>query len=298
MPPRKKAKPAPSTPIAYEDSMLIDSPTPKVTQSKEPPEPKYDILKDPWTDEQESSLFKGLMRWKPNGMHKHFRMVALSEYLRNHGYDPQIETHTRIPGIWQKLGTLYNMRVIDDRENSFEYEEDIKDKYHEFELPPDEYDEITFMRGKRDSPSEESEAGSSPPGLGRSPSPPVAQATRKRKRGDTVTNAKTRASTIDDTDEARTSPVHSPTAKTTRSGRSANRSAGRVAADSISRHQSRETTIDEETRDVEEEEEAEEEGEEDEQETEEEESNSLKASKATSRSKADPPATRKSRRKK
>jgi hypothetical protein len=227
-------------------------------------------------------------------------MVALSEYLRNHGYDPQVETHTRIPGIWQKLGTLYNMRIIDDRENSFEYEEDIKDKYHEFELPPEDYDEVTFLRGKRDTPSEASEAGSSPPRLGRSPSPPAAHTTRKRKRGDTITNTKTRASTVDDTDEARTSLVHSPPAKTTRSGRTSNRSAGRAPADSTSRQQSRETTIDEEMGEAAEEEaeEAEEEdAEEDEQETEEDESSSPKASKANSRSKADPPATRKSRRK-
>src|ERR1700761_4984026 len=105
-------------------------------------------------------------------MHKHFRMIALSEHLRNHGYDPRVETHTRIPGIWQKLNTLYNMPIIDDRENSFEYEEEIQDKYHEFELPPDEYAFDSWMRGKRDTPSE---AGSSPPRLGRSPSPPAAQ---------------------------------------------------------------------------------------------------------------------------
>ena len=67
MPPRKKAKPAPSTPVADEDAMVIDSTTPKASESNEPDQPKNVILKDPWTDEQESSLFKGLMRWKPNG---------------------------------------------------------------------------------------------------------------------------------------------------------------------------------------------------------------------------------------
>jgi len=64
MPPRKKAKPnvpAVETPVADEDAMAVDTPT------AEDEEPAYDMLKDPWTDEQESSLFKGLMKWKPNG---------------------------------------------------------------------------------------------------------------------------------------------------------------------------------------------------------------------------------------
>ena len=64
MPPRKKAKPnvaAVETPVADEDAMELDTPT------AEDEEPAYDMLKDPWTDEQESSLFKGLMKWKPNG---------------------------------------------------------------------------------------------------------------------------------------------------------------------------------------------------------------------------------------
>jgi hypothetical protein len=65
MPPRKKAKGntgASSTPAADEDSMVIDTP-----QAEEPPKPTYDILKDPWTDEQETSLFKGIIKWKPAG---------------------------------------------------------------------------------------------------------------------------------------------------------------------------------------------------------------------------------------
>ncbi len=60
-------------------------------------------------------------------------MIALSEHLRNHGYDPTVEQHTRIPGIWQKLRTLYNLDVIDERENSFDYDE--PDKFLDFKLP-------------------------------------------------------------------------------------------------------------------------------------------------------------------
>ena len=50
-----------------------------------------------------------------SGMHKHFRMIALSQHLRNHGFNPAKEPHTRIPGIWKKLGSLYNLEALDER---------------------------------------------------------------------------------------------------------------------------------------------------------------------------------------
>jgi hypothetical protein len=67
MPPKKKAKTAAavSTPTADEDAMVIDTPQPQ--KAEEPQKPAYDILKDPWTDEQETSLFKGIIKWKPAG---------------------------------------------------------------------------------------------------------------------------------------------------------------------------------------------------------------------------------------
>lgn len=167
-------------------------------------------------------------------------MIALSEHLRNHGYDPTIEKHTRIPGIWDKLRTMYNLDIIDKQENAFD-NEDSDDSFLEFKLPEEEYEEAMFMKGKL-SPSE---ASSSPSRMERSPSlPPVA---RKRKRGDTLT--RNRASTVEDTDEPRTSRTSSPaaTGKATRKGRGANRSMGRVKAESSERAASKDTTMDEET---------------------------------------------------
>ena len=67
MPPKRKGKGvarAASTPVADDDAMAVDTPQPLET-----PKPTHDILKDPWTDEQETSLFKGIMRWKPAGIH-------------------------------------------------------------------------------------------------------------------------------------------------------------------------------------------------------------------------------------
>jgi hypothetical protein len=49
------------------------------------------------------------------GMHKHFRMVAISEFMKSQGYAPSDAEHTRIPGIWKKLGNLYNLPALDER---------------------------------------------------------------------------------------------------------------------------------------------------------------------------------------
>ncbi|TAQ85566.1 hypothetical protein B7494_g6115 [Chlorociboria aeruginascens] len=245
MAPRKKGKGnarAASTPAVEEDPMDIDTPV-------ERPKPTHDILKDPWTDEQETSLFKGIIKWKPAGIHKHFRMIALSEHLRNHGYD---EKHTRIPGIWEKLKTIYNLEVIDERE-TFDLDSEDKDPdiYVEFNLRalcPEDFDLAMFMKGKLDESEEES--GHLPPPKGN----------KKRKRGDTVKN--TRASTIDDSEDPKTSPVPSLPKTTARLARSTNRTASRAQAQagSSSRQQSKDTAVEE---DETQEDEATEEGDED-----------------------------------
>lgn len=218
-------------------------------------------------------------------MHKHFRMIALSEHLRNHGYDPMVEKHTRIPGIWEKLRIGYNLPIIDERENPFESED--VDKYLEFKLPDEDFDEESLFERGRLHPSE---APSSPPHLGRSP---LLQATRKRKRADTITR-KNRGSTVDDTDEARTSPAPSLPMKSTRAGRIMNRLGARSKVESSSRAPSKDTTMDEDDGA----EETEEAGEDDEEIEEQEGTPSPKASKTASKSKVNAPATRKSKRKK
>jgi MRG-binding protein len=223
-------------------------------------------------------------------MHKHFRMIALSEYLRSHGYD---EKHTRIPGIWEKLKTMYNMEMIDEREDTFDDEEGEEEEppFIDFELPEKDYGFETFMRGKRSS----SDAPSSPPRIAQSSSPPP---TRRRKRGEAASATKTRASTVDDTDEARTSPARSPAAKTTRAGRNSTRSQVRAKRGSTSRAPSKETTVDEDEGADETEETADEE----EEEAEEEKSASPRPVRGSSKAKADAAAkganpSRKSKRK-
>ena len=60
MPPRKKIKGATPAPDVDENAMATDA-------SEAASMMKSDLLNDPWTDEQETSLFKGIIKWKPAG---------------------------------------------------------------------------------------------------------------------------------------------------------------------------------------------------------------------------------------
>ncbi|KAL3430647.1 chromatin modification-related protein EAF7-domain-containing protein [Aspergillus tetrazonus] len=143
MPPRKKPK-------LNNHGENAPSPANTSTEVAAQRTPSYDLVTDPWTDEQETALLKGVVKWKPVGMHKHFRMVAISEFMKCQGYAPSHAEHTRIPGIWKKLGTLYNLPALDEREDSLitDVSDDVdgKEVYCPFELPEDEYGDLMFER--------------------------------------------------------------------------------------------------------------------------------------------------------
>ncbi|KAI2624312.1 CT20-domain-containing protein [Hypoxylon sp. NC1633] len=268
MPPKRKSKAstladvstpkATSTPARDDDAMDVDTPqasdTPRAadtpTASKPNLPPASEILNNLWTDDQEASLFKAVIRWKPSGVHKHFRMIAISEHLRNHGFDPDVETHTRIPKIWDKLRLFFNMEAIDERDNSFDYVKDDGEgrdeppelKYNDFDLPPDEFHDLMWARaaagpGEESAPSDMDVDVPEKPPLGG----------RKRKRastrrgGDDAADAtsvagsattKTRASTVEDTDQDTPFPS-SPAGRTTARGtRSRKRAAAKAKAES------------------------------------------------------------------
>ncbi|KAA6408526.1 MAG: hypothetical protein FRX48_07608 [Lasallia pustulata] len=208
MPPKKKARlssRAASTPSGE----LLEVP-PRASEPRTQVKDEQtgtELFKDAWTDDQETSLFKGMIRWKPVGMHKHFRMIAISQHLRNHGYTSSRDTHTRIPGIWQKLRSLYNLEALDERENSFGEEaaddsEHPKEPFFQFRLPQDEFEDHMFA--KRVAP----QSSSSPPAL-------AYQLSNESNDGPR------RPSTIEDTEEPRSSPASSRGTKAPRGARSA-----------------------------------------------------------------------------
>jgi MRG-binding protein len=167
-------------------------------------------------------------------------MIALSEHLRNHGYDPKVEQHTRIPGIWEKLGTLYNLEVIDERENSFDYIDGdrIEQKYLEFSLPEEDFGDMMWMKGMAPS-----NADSSPSRLNEASG--LTETSKKRKRADTVTTNRARTSTVEDTDEPKSSPAPSAAVKPGRAPKSGKRSSSRLKGESSDRQASKDTTVDE-----------------------------------------------------
>lgn len=158
------------------------------------------------------------------GMHKHFRMLAISEHLRSHGYDPEVYTHLRIPGIWKRLSEFFNMPVIDERENNMDYAEDpnYDARFKPFDLPWQDYGEAIMQRAVADP----SEAPTSPPQIDKSP-----VTSRKRKRGEpAVGHPKTRSSTVDDSEAENDEAPPNRARKSARSARSAKRAASKAKA--------------------------------------------------------------------
>lgn len=117
MPPRKRlrvSQPGSASPVSQ-----VKTPTP-VGEESSPPE--QHMLNDPWTDEEETALFKALMRFKPTGIHKHFHLMALHQDLLNDGHIHPRNEHTKPAGIWQKLESLYDLGVLDEREDARQLE--------------------------------------------------------------------------------------------------------------------------------------------------------------------------------
>ncbi|KAI9691403.1 MAG: hypothetical protein M1820_009675 [Bogoriella megaspora] len=164
MPPRKKAKvSSASSPRNSQPKTPLD---PTETGDKGTPQAADDIS-DPWTDEQETELFRSIIQWKPTGIHKHFRMLSISNSLVSHGISRAKAPHTRIPGIWEKLRTMYDLATMDEREyvhagysesNVFADspqldEESDEDVPREFTLPWEDYGDMMWQRRFASSPS-------------------------------------------------------------------------------------------------------------------------------------------------
>ncbi|EME85852.1 uncharacterized protein MYCFIDRAFT_186308 [Pseudocercospora fijiensis CIRAD86] len=120
MPPRKRARTSQATSPDPLPPSQTKTPTPagSAEPNSSPVKDDEARLDDPWTDEEEIGLYKGMMRWKPTGIHKHFRLMALHAWLLENRYIHPSNAHTRPAGIWAKLNTLYDLSALDAREDA------------------------------------------------------------------------------------------------------------------------------------------------------------------------------------
>ena len=61
------------------------------------------------------------------------------------------DEHTKIPGLWKKLGLLYNLPLLDEREDSImnslpDENGEVVETYGPFSLPEDEYGDLMFAK--------------------------------------------------------------------------------------------------------------------------------------------------------
>jgi len=83
-------------------------------------------------------------------------MLSIRSYLLSNGYIHPLASHTRMAGIWLKLGTLYDLKALDQREDSVdedlhpEYDEDDEDEGPEYDEDDDDDEEDEEKQAQRD----------------------------------------------------------------------------------------------------------------------------------------------------
>ncbi|KAK3828368.1 MAG: chromatin modification-related protein EAF7-domain-containing protein [Benniella sp.] len=195
------------------------------------PDEEMKAVDSKWDETMEMALFYAAIKFKPVGMHKHFRMINLHRHFNKHSHTP-----CTIAELWEKLGTLYDLQALDEREDSamFADEEDDESDSNEerdisfknseeFVLPLDEFDHVVneIADPTRASPSPVRIAkreGSMTPSVAassRASSPEDDEATPRKRRPSRVA----KKSDLNETSSPRTSSGSTPTSSTRRATR-------------------------------------------------------------------------------
>ncbi|KAG0209014.1 hypothetical protein BGX28_000198 [Mortierella sp. GBA30] len=155
------------------------------------------VTDNKWDETMEMALCYAAIKFKPIGMHKHFRMINLHKHFNKHSHTP-----CTIAELWEKLGTMYDLQTLDEREDLgifddeneeeelSEEEQDISFKHsEEFVLPLHDYDHLVTEVFREPS---------------RNPSPSPMRSTRAREGSQTPSVAdSSRASSPDEDDVPR-----------------------------------------------------------------------------------------------
>ncbi|KAG0358537.1 hypothetical protein BG005_002219 [Podila minutissima] len=180
-----------------------------------------------WDETMEMALCYAAIKFKPVGMHKHFRMINLQRHFNK--ISPRQCT---IAELWEKIGTMYNLQALDEREEDVEEEEEEEEEddgrerdfsfkhSEEFVLPLHEFDHMVTevfrepSRNPSPSPMRTTRAqreGSQTPSVAdssRASSPEEDDLPRKRR-----TSRTTKKSDVNETSSPRTSSISASTTR-------------------------------------------------------------------------------------
>ncbi|KAF9423325.1 hypothetical protein BGZ94_008337 [Podila epigama] len=172
-----------------------------------------------WDETMEIALCYAAIKFKPVGMHKHFRMINLQRQFNKMSPRP-----CTIVELWEKLGTMYNLQALDEREDvaGEEEEEEIETdgdelverdysfkNSEEFALPLPDFDDLVHevlresSRGPSPSPMRTTRAQSQTPSVAdssRASSPEEDDLPKKRR-----TSRTTKKSDLNETSSPRNS---------------------------------------------------------------------------------------------
>ncbi|KTW32401.1 uncharacterized protein T551_00491 [Pneumocystis jirovecii RU7] len=95
-----------------------------------------------WTVDEEIALLRAVCKYRPIGIHKHFRIISIMQEMNSF--------MIKSADIWEKLKTLYNLELLDEISERFRNGKDNQRKedlaqepyFTEFLLPWEEYGEI------------------------------------------------------------------------------------------------------------------------------------------------------------
>lgn len=87
---------------------------------------RLDTLEADWyVHQQNSPSIEGCGECQADGkigIHKHFHLLALHQDMLNSGHIHPKNEHTKPAGIWRKLETLYDLGILDEREDARQLE--------------------------------------------------------------------------------------------------------------------------------------------------------------------------------
>ncbi|KAI8588636.1 chromatin modification-related protein EAF7-domain-containing protein [Geranomyces variabilis] len=179
---------APDQPASPQTPHATESPTAAVAA---PQEVEHSSDNHPhWTAEHEIALFDALTKFRPVGVHKHFRMLSVQRHIHH-----ATGTTFTVAQLWSHLSTFYELEALDamadETDDDISFDARRKRSGYpfkvvaEFQLPPEDFDNLIVETRKAVSPGREStpEVDDDGAGSGAATAPPKRGVGRPRKGG-------------------------------------------------------------------------------------------------------------------